>query len=379
MPAGEPMSIVDRETLLGLMQPRTLTLREGEVLVREGEVSGRMFLLEEGQLEVLRETEGGRTISIGVIAPGQLVGEVSLLQGTPHTATVRATTECQLLEVSRELLDRFDPERSTPLEYLLREMARSVSAHLRRISDGALEAMERELQLSRLRQSMASFLVVLLMGLAAYAVLMRILTDLQVDIRVTILFTLPILVVMAAMGIAWGRRSGFPAWIFGLTREGAASHVRQALVLTVPVLILLTGIKWGLCTWSPRYADVPVFSIATKPLALATLGPTLGYVALVPVQEFVARGAIQGPLFEFMVGTERRRWSVAILVSNTLFGVTHLHLTLAYGAAAFAGGLVWGALFARQRSLVGPIVSHAVVGLYALEVLGFASILKGVS
>ncbi len=67
-----------------------LPLREvepGEVLVREGERSGVLFVLERGALTVAR---AGVTVAV-ISAPGSLVGEVAVLVGGDHSATVTAT------------------------------------------------------------------------------------------------------------------------------------------------------------------------------------------------------------------------------------------------------------------------------------------------
>jgi membrane protease YdiL (CAAX protease family) len=72
---------------------------------------------------------------------------------------------------------------------------------------------------------------------------------------------------------------------------------------------------------------------------------------------------------EMFLATRRRRLS-AILVSNLIYAVAHLHISLAFAAASFAAGLAWGWLFARQRSLVGVTVSHLLTGLFVLFVLG---------
>ena len=67
-----------------------LPLREvepGHVLVREGERSGALFVLERGALTVAR---AGVTIAV-ISAPGSLVGEVAVLVGGVHSATVTAT------------------------------------------------------------------------------------------------------------------------------------------------------------------------------------------------------------------------------------------------------------------------------------------------
>jgi CRP/FNR family cyclic AMP-dependent transcriptional regulator len=74
--------------LLALSQG--LPLREvepGQVLVREGERSGALYVLEHGALTVAR---AGVTIAV-ISSPGSLVGEVAVLVGGDHSATVTAT------------------------------------------------------------------------------------------------------------------------------------------------------------------------------------------------------------------------------------------------------------------------------------------------
>jgi CRP/FNR family transcriptional regulator, cyclic AMP receptor protein len=60
----------------------------GAVLLREGDTSGRLYVLAQGTLEVLR----GETAVATVGEPGAVFGEMSVLLKRPHTATVRATT-----------------------------------------------------------------------------------------------------------------------------------------------------------------------------------------------------------------------------------------------------------------------------------------------
>ena len=58
----------------------------GEVLLEEGKWSGRLFILESGEIEVRR----GDTPVAVVEDPGAMFGEMSVLLDLPHTATVRA-------------------------------------------------------------------------------------------------------------------------------------------------------------------------------------------------------------------------------------------------------------------------------------------------
>jgi CRP/FNR family transcriptional regulator, cyclic AMP receptor protein len=64
----------------------------GAVILEQGTRTGRVCVLVEGRLEVLR---GSTQVAI-LDEPGSVVGEMSLLLATPHTATVRALDDARL-------------------------------------------------------------------------------------------------------------------------------------------------------------------------------------------------------------------------------------------------------------------------------------------
>ena len=59
----------------------------GETIVREGGAAGAIWILVSGALQVRK----GSVLVNSITRPGALVGEVSLLLGTTHTATVETT------------------------------------------------------------------------------------------------------------------------------------------------------------------------------------------------------------------------------------------------------------------------------------------------
>ena len=67
----------------------------GTLVLREGTKTGRLFILVEGRLEVMR---GGAVVAV-LSEPGALTGEMSLLLDRPHTATVRAAVDSTIYEV----------------------------------------------------------------------------------------------------------------------------------------------------------------------------------------------------------------------------------------------------------------------------------------
>src|SRR5258705_8178613 len=60
-------------------------LAGGTVLLGEGQSTGRVYILAQGRIEVLR---GATQVSV-LDEPGSLVGEMAVLLGVPHTATAR--------------------------------------------------------------------------------------------------------------------------------------------------------------------------------------------------------------------------------------------------------------------------------------------------
>ena len=69
---------------------------KGDFLWQEGEPSDWVALLEEGELEIVRYSLDGECAILNVLSGGQLLGEMSALDGSPHSATVRARTLCRI-------------------------------------------------------------------------------------------------------------------------------------------------------------------------------------------------------------------------------------------------------------------------------------------
>jgi len=85
----------------------TVRLRDREVVIRFGEVDPAVFVLEDGVLEVRR---GGVALA-RVDEPGSMIGELSLLLGTPASADVVAVGEVTLRRLEHpEQLFREVPE-----------------------------------------------------------------------------------------------------------------------------------------------------------------------------------------------------------------------------------------------------------------------------
>ena len=74
---------------------------DGEVIVRQGEVGDAMFVIQEGQLEILLEKDGRET-RIRVAGKDELIGEMAVFEHEVRSATVRALGDARVLTVDRK-------------------------------------------------------------------------------------------------------------------------------------------------------------------------------------------------------------------------------------------------------------------------------------
>lgn len=94
VPLFAPLTPSMVEQMAHRFEPRSALA--GEVIVREGEISDLFYVIESGEVEVTQEGRVIRTESVG-----DVFGEIGLLRDVPRTATVTATTDVELLTLTR--------------------------------------------------------------------------------------------------------------------------------------------------------------------------------------------------------------------------------------------------------------------------------------
>jgi CRP-like cAMP-binding protein len=66
------------------------SLDDKEVLIEQGQIDETLHIVSSGALTVERVTAGGETVTLHILRPGDLAGEMGFVDGTGHTATLRA-------------------------------------------------------------------------------------------------------------------------------------------------------------------------------------------------------------------------------------------------------------------------------------------------
>lgn len=74
---------------------------DGEIIVRQGEVGDCMYVIQEGQVEVIAE-ESGEEIRLAVRGEGEFFGEMAIFDRDVRSATVRAMGQVRALTVDKK-------------------------------------------------------------------------------------------------------------------------------------------------------------------------------------------------------------------------------------------------------------------------------------
>ncbi|MGQ3082442.1 MAG: Crp/Fnr family transcriptional regulator [Hydrogenophaga sp.] len=129
------LSEAEALTVVGYMQLRRCA--EGEAIIRQGDSGGSgddgfMALVVEGEVTVEAVTVSRTSpLTINVLGPGHLMGEMSLMDGAARSATCTASTEVRCAVLTREALEALMAEEPATAAKLLSAVALRLSRRLR--------------------------------------------------------------------------------------------------------------------------------------------------------------------------------------------------------------------------------------------------------
>lgn len=153
MKATPPAPTLDELADIGLfggLDPTTLAefvqrlpvllLTPGEVVFREGDHGRDLFVVLQGEMEVIKASKAQHESRVALFGPGDWFGEMSILDIMPRSATVRALAPARLLKLSANDLEALYRRDLKAYSILVLNIAREMSRRLR-VADGILAEM----------------------------------------------------------------------------------------------------------------------------------------------------------------------------------------------------------------------------------------------
>lgn len=377
---------ISKEKMLVLYRiTRETRLTPGSYLFHEGDTATDFYLVLKGELDILKHKEGTKfghgysdhehSHAIAKLKEGHMVGEMGLIDSEPRSASVRAATTTLLLSISYGELSQL-AERDATFSQIYQQVARNITQRLRTTNEVTVHALEQQVKEYKLRVSMGTFMVQTFTALCLFTFSLAYLTYLSATAASSSYVTIPMTIICAVVFGLMIKFSDLPLAAFGLTTQNWRRAVYEGVVYTSIFLAFITAAKWvelhylsflGAKALFEPFAHVKASGGNPTTVWASTL--VFYWFIVSPLQELIARGALQGSLEVFLTG--KRKITVSILVSNLLFATTHLFMSFEVAVIIFLPGLFFGWLYSRNKTLIGVIISHALMGSWVFWILGF--------
>jgi len=368
------------EALIPYIRKRALA--EGTYLFHEGDAGESFFLIEGGSIAILKkDPTSEQEIPLAALHGGEIIGEMASLGGGHRTTSAKALTATHLLELSLEELSRYPQIREIYL-HLKSKLPKVLTRRVISSNNALVEGYKNKIEHEKARAALGDFIVHLMILLFLYIFAIKLISVLKIEAVSTTVISIPVLLVFGAAMLRLMKKSGCPWSMYGFTFKGTKRALVESFFFSLPVFGVVVLYKWVMIHIDPAFRHLSIFHVTAglnpdttrevSYLLIALL--VLGYAIFVPVQEMIYRGAMQNTLEKFLIG--KNKTVLAIFISNLPFSLIHIHVSLVLTILVYFFGIFWGWLYARQRTLVGCIFSHFLVGIWAFFIVGISDILQ---
>lgn len=106
----------------------------GDLIVSEGDTSKRMYFILEGTVKVFRKAYSGRIENICDLSSPNYFGEMSIIDGGPRSASVKAETNVLLAKLKWEDVKDLFEDKPEIMCYIFKNIGSTLSMRLRRVN-----------------------------------------------------------------------------------------------------------------------------------------------------------------------------------------------------------------------------------------------------
>jgi len=109
-------------------------LKDGDVLLKEGETDHTLYGIVAGRLEAVKDTGMGDHITLQMFKAGDIVGELGFVDGTAHSASLLSIGDSAVITLERSALEGLINEHPQVVYGVMRGIVRATHAIVRRMN-----------------------------------------------------------------------------------------------------------------------------------------------------------------------------------------------------------------------------------------------------
>ena len=141
-PIFQGFTIEEYEQVLKLLDHESY--ESGAVIIKEGDSRQTLWIVVRGRCEVVKRKKNGQQAPLASLEAGAVFGEMSFFQTAPHSATVRALSQVEVMQLTRERYDRLCERCPSAAHKIALSVNCLLAARLRRMDE--LDAMSQKVR-----------------------------------------------------------------------------------------------------------------------------------------------------------------------------------------------------------------------------------------
>jgi CRP-like cAMP-binding protein len=358
--------------------------RKDVIIINEGDSVGNFFFIIEGKVQLSKKSPVlEKEYGITILHKGDYFGELSIIDSGDQPVTVTTISDTYLLEIKRDKLVSLMESEPAIWNKISMRLLRNLSLRLRERKEKSARHFEEHANEIDIRAGLSWYLLYIIGIMGVYILFFRFLTGTSSAFADSTYLNTPFIFIFGMMTFYIMRKSRFSWEFFGFTTKNWRKNLVESLVWTVFFITFFSVLKLVAINLIPKYQNTVLFYGIEDTIRnslnddgtynVLNIVAVLGIYGLFsPVQEIVARSVLQGCLEKYFMG--RYRTVNAIVVSNIIYGIAHVHFSLTFALLVFITGIFWGIIYSRQRSIIGVSFSHILIGYWAFFFLNIQSL-----
>ena len=117
-------------------------LEAEKTLFEEGDRGDSVYFIIDGTLEVLMESDWGEKVKLADLTRGGSVGEMSVIDDLPRSASIASVTAATVLSLDKEHFDQIIEDHPSIGVIMLKGLARFLSKHVRESNESLSDFLE---------------------------------------------------------------------------------------------------------------------------------------------------------------------------------------------------------------------------------------------
>lgn len=347
-----------------------------ELIIHENTLTKSIFIIVSGEFSVYKNDLPDE-FQFAMLRPYNVVGELAFIDELPRSTNVKAiNNDCAVLEIDHQVLNQI----TAPIFY--KKMAKKLTHDVRTNNAVIVDNLKDQLAQKTRLANMGRFITYVLLAVSVYSLAIKGFSALTRYPYTKMYAGTAVILFFVIFIMAMVKHMGYSMRVCGVNKDNWRISLKESILATMIFIILITVLKKLLMdfhilpvkTLLDFHSMIPIQVVSDSTFYVWLVSSMLVYSLFAVLQEFITRGVIQGMLQDFLA-FKHSKW-VANLTATTVFAASHTHLSAVFALVVIFPSLLWGWLYSRHRTLIGPSVSHILIGLWAIFALGIQELLS---